>query len=113
MLLPNELETVKEASEYSDEKQEYKIPPFYMKNKTLVFPKLPENQSLEMIKGMQENRNLVFNKDRPPKESKEKENNGGSSNGNSIKEGRDTPVFKNNLSIMNSDPNFSKNDKKS
>lgn len=63
MLLPHELETVKQASEFIEEKQEYKIPPFYLKNKNLVFPKLPENQSIEMIKGMQENRNVKFSKD--------------------------------------------------
>ena len=90
MLLSSELESVKEASEYNQEKQEYKIPPFYMKNKTLVFPKLPENQSLEMIKQMQENRNLVFNKDKIGKENKQ-----------SNKESRDTPIFKNNVGLLN------------
>lgn len=55
-----ELETIKAQSTYSQDNDEYRIPPFYFKGKQLVFPKLPENQSIDMIRQMQENRLLTF-----------------------------------------------------
>ena len=32
----------------------------YFKSKQLIFPKLPENQSIDMIRQMQEHRSLFF-----------------------------------------------------
>jgi hypothetical protein len=46
MLRPHEIEAVRAASVYNDEKQEWRIPPFYLKSKQLVLPKLNDNQSL-------------------------------------------------------------------
>ena len=71
-----------------------------MKNKNLVFPKLPENQSIEMIKQMQENRNLRFSKD-------------GKESSKESKDGRDTPVFKNNMSLLNVENSSKTYEKKS
>ena len=56
----SDLESIKSQCEYNEEQGEYKIPPFYFKSKQLIFPKLPENQSIDMIRQMQEHRSLVF-----------------------------------------------------
>ena len=60
LLQPTEVETIRGACEYNEEKGEYRIPPFYMKNKQLVLPKLQENQSMDMIRQMQDNRLLLL-----------------------------------------------------
>jgi len=36
------------------------VPPFYFKNKKLVFPKVNENQGLDLIRDYKDNRELVF-----------------------------------------------------
>lgn len=46
MLKPHEIQAVRAAAMYNEEKQDWRIPPFYMKSKQLVLPKLNDNQSL-------------------------------------------------------------------
>lgn len=41
MLSKEEIEIIKSTAIYLDDKQEYKITPFHLKNKKVVFPKLP------------------------------------------------------------------------
>jgi len=41
LMSPDEFERVKAASEWSDEKNEYKVPPFIFKEKKLMLPRLP------------------------------------------------------------------------
>lgn len=60
LISQSDLETIKSQCEYSEEQGEYKIAPFYFKAKQLIFPKLPENQSIDMIRQMQEHRTLIF-----------------------------------------------------
>lgn len=50
LLTKEELEIIKSACEYRDESQEYKVPPFYFKSKKLVFPKVCENQALDIVR---------------------------------------------------------------
>ena len=60
MLLQNhELEEIRESSVYNEEKEEYRVPAFYMKNKELVFPKLQPQQSIDMIKEMHDRRQVM------------------------------------------------------
>ena len=40
LLTKEELDIVRSVCEYRDESQEYRVPPFYFKNKKLVFPKV-------------------------------------------------------------------------
>lgn len=47
MLLKSyEVDAIKTAATYNEEKQEWRIPPFYLKSKQLMLPKLNDNQSL-------------------------------------------------------------------
>lgn len=41
MLNNDELESIKGACMWNEDKLEYKVPPFYFKDKKLKFPKLP------------------------------------------------------------------------
>lgn len=50
MLSKEEIESIRNIAVYNDEKQEYKIPPFHLRNKKLVFPKLTENALKDMMK---------------------------------------------------------------
>lgn len=52
---------------YNEEKDEYRVPPFYFKNKELVFPKLQQQQSLDMIRQKQEGRVIQLDIDRDSK----------------------------------------------
>lgn len=58
MLQNTELETIREASTFNEEQNEYKVPAFYLKNKEIVFPKLQQQQSVDMIRQMQEGRQI-------------------------------------------------------
>lgn len=40
LLRPHEIQAIREASTYNEEKQEYRVPPFYLKGKQLQLPKL-------------------------------------------------------------------------
>jgi hypothetical protein len=62
LLTKEELEIIKSVCEYKEESQEYRVPPFYFKNKKLVFPKVNETQGLDLAKDFKENRDLVFEK---------------------------------------------------
>ena len=44
------------------------MPPFYVKNKELVFPKLNKEQSIDMIKQMQKGQQLMMEGDKENKE---------------------------------------------
>jgi hypothetical protein len=52
----HELEAIREVAVYNEEKDEYRVPPFYFKNKELVFPKLQQQHSMDMIRQKQEGR---------------------------------------------------------
>lgn len=60
LLQPTEIDIVRSQCIFNEDSGEYRIPPFYLKNKQIVFPKLSDNQSLDMIRQMQDNRSVVF-----------------------------------------------------
>lgn len=81
LLQNNEIDIIRGQCTFNEDSGEYRIPPFYLKNKQLVFPKLPDNQSIDMIRQMQDNRSVVFdeqtnsNKDRNAPKTRERDQN--------------------------------------
>ncbi|CAD8202494.1 unnamed protein product [Paramecium octaurelia] len=97
MLSQNELESIQAASDWDEDAQEYKIPPFNFKAKKVNFPSLPYKQAmdlidlekqervLEIISGQQNNKNNLSEQEQdnlqrlitpriPKKESQQKQN---------------------------------------
>ncbi|CAD8111477.1 unnamed protein product [Paramecium sonneborni] len=61
MFSQNELETLQAASEWDDDAQEYKIPPFNFKAKKVNFPSLPYKQAMDLIEVEKSERVLEIN----------------------------------------------------
>ena len=79
MLQPTEIDIIRGQCTFNEDSGEYRIPPFYLKNKQIVFPKLADNQSMDIIRQMQDNRSVVFdeqtnsNKDRNAPKTRERD----------------------------------------
>ncbi|CAD8199987.1 unnamed protein product [Paramecium pentaurelia] len=61
MFSQNELETLQAASEWDEDAQEYKIPPFNFKAKKVNFPSLPYKQAMDLIEVEKSERVLEIN----------------------------------------------------
>lgn len=49
LLKPEQIETIRIECGWTDETTEFKIPAFYLKEKKVFFPKLKEQEALDMI----------------------------------------------------------------
>ncbi|CAD8096137.1 unnamed protein product [Paramecium primaurelia] len=61
MFSQNELETLQAASEWDEDAQDYKIPPFNFKAKKVNFPSLPYKQAMDLIEVEKSERVLEIN----------------------------------------------------
>lgn len=60
VLSKEEIEVVRNTAVYQEEKGEYRVTPFYLRNKKVVFPKLQENASKDFLVNEIEQRELTF-----------------------------------------------------
>ena len=68
LLQKTELEEIRSSSIYNEDKDEYFVPAFYVKNKELVFPKLGQQQSIDLIRQMQDRRHLMVDNEKENRE---------------------------------------------
>ena len=59
MVLNNdEVEVIKSASQWNEDKNDYKVPPFYFKDKKLKFPKLSSAQAMDLVQNEKDGREI-------------------------------------------------------
>lgn len=60
MLSPAEVEKIKGQATWNESRNEYKIPPFILKERKLKFPKLPMGQAMELVENEKSNRDFEW-----------------------------------------------------
>jgi hypothetical protein len=55
-----EIELIKRKSLYLEEKNEYRVPPFYLEEKQVKFPKLGFKEGIDLVENEKQLRDLIF-----------------------------------------------------
>lgn len=79
MLRPEQVETLRGESEWIEDRSDYKIPAFYLKDKKLVLPKLKEHEAIDMIDFEKQRKELRFGDQKFEPDDKKKVGSAGSS----------------------------------